>query len=407
MLLLCGMGAWVSNGLLQLHDGSPASSSSAGRLIAHLCHANSDQPSGCEASARSAWSEIHLPIPGHQIDLPVAFLAIGYFIALGTWYAFVGEARPQWKPLRWLPIAIGVIGIYTSLFFVGLMAMGRAPWCGGCVAVHSINLLLLISIVLSRRCARNADRSLMVVNLRQSAAVIGFAMLLIGLLYWSRSRRLLLQDQVADLQPYQRIVESLQENPKLMMDAYMSEPTNAIPLRPDETDPAARHQLVVFLDYECPACLLTAEFIRGEIKADFGDRLNVVVRHYPLCKECNPNVPKTIHPDACKAAYAAEAARALGGNAAFDRMSDALFLDQPYLSGTTDRDLAIEAGIDPDRFLKELNDPAVRDRVSQDIAEGYALHVANTPTLFLDGRMVPQICMTQAFWKAVANQISR
>jgi protein-disulfide isomerase len=403
ILLLCGAGAWISNGLLQLHDGVPPGTTSVGQLIVRLCHSDSEESSGCAASAQSAWSEIHLPIPHHPINLPVAFLAIAYFIALGVWYAFVGEARPRWKPLRWLPIAIAGAAIYASIFFVGLMAMGRAPWCGGCVTVHLLNLLLVISIALSRRWSHDSAAMDGVISCRQSGAVIGFAILLIGVLYTARSRRILLTNQVADLQPYQRIVESVQKNTRLMMDAYTGQPINDIVLRPDEMNPAATHQLVVFLDFECPGCLMTADFIHREVEQDFGGKLNVIVRHYPLCRACNPNAPKTIHADACKAAYAAEAARAVGGKPAFDRMCDSLFLDQQYLGSTLDRDLAIQAGIDPDAFLKKLDDPAVKQRVSGDIASGHALHVTNTPTVFLDGRLVPQLCMTPEFWKAAAN----
>jgi protein-disulfide isomerase/uncharacterized membrane protein len=391
ILLLCVMGTWLSDGLLQVHDGVPTQATVAGRLIANLCGAHADESSGCQASARSAWSTLRLPIPAHPIELPVAFLGIAYFITLGTWYAFVGEAPIAWKPLRWVPIAIAVVGIYASLFLFSLMALGRVPWCAGCVTVHVINLLLFVSISLSRYITPPPHAAAHRINYRQCAAVLVFAIVLIIVLYSSHDRRLALQAEVAALEPYEKIVDQVQQNPKLMVDAYLSEPKQSIPIRPDEIDPAATHQLVVFLDYQCPACLITA------------GKLNVIVRQYPLCKACNPRIPRTIHPAACMAADAAEAARLLGGRPAFERMSDLLFAAQPYLTSVLAGDLAKDAGLNPDRFLHALHDPAVQKRIEEDVAEAHALDVTNTPTMFLDDRRVPQISLAPGFWKAAAK----
>jgi protein-disulfide isomerase len=408
-VLLCCIGWWLSFGLLQLHDGTAPASITAGELISHLCHADADEPSGCLASSRSPWSEVRLPLPGEAVEVPVAFLAIAYFIALGCWATFIGDAQTEWKPLGWLPIAVAVAGIYASLFFVSLMAMGRAPWCGGCFAVHLTNLLLVISIAARLQYSRRMVSSSPPASHRQCAAVIAFAIVLIGTLYHSRTQRVSLQNQVADLQVYQRMVESLQRNSDLMMSAYLGGPKKSIPLRPDEVDakeqhPAGQHTLVEFLDYECPACLITSGFVNDEVQKDFDGKLNVIIRHYPLCKTCNPKIPKTIHPNACQAAYAAEAARSIGGRSAFDRMGDFLFANQLYLTDMNYRELATQVGLDPEQLVKRMDDPTVRNRVDEDIALAHSLGVTNTPTLFLDGRQVPQICMASAFWKAIAKK---
>jgi protein-disulfide isomerase len=390
ILLLSTVGAWVSTGLLELHDGASPTSAAAGRLIARLCSSSPDEAGACVATAQSPWAEIEIPIPWHPLEVPTAFVALAYFIALGVWYAFVGEAQPAWRPLGWLPIALAVIGIYASIFFISLMVMGRAPWCGGCVAVHAINLLLVISIGLSRWRFGKPSPTAAALNCRQGAAVIAFAVVLIIVLYTARSRRLILQNRVAWLLPSQRMVESVQQNAKLLMDAYLSEPKHDIALRPDEINPAATHTLVVFLDFECLPCMIAEQTIHGEISSDFGNGLNVVVRHYPLCKACNPKIPRTVHPSACPAA--------------FERMSDLLFEYQSDLDNAINRDLAVKADIDPNQFLKLLQDPAVRKRVADDVAEAHALGVNSTPTIFLDGRRVPPICETSEFWKAVSSQ---
>ena len=401
-LVLCAFGGWLSQGLLELHDGTGAGA--AGRLVSGLCGAGSEESSGCAASARSAWSEVRVPVPGGTLSVPVAFLGIAYFVLLGAWVGLVGGGRTAWKPLGWVAVAVKVVvigaGVYTSVFLFCLMALGHAPWCGGCAAVHLINVALVAALWELHR-SRSGAR---VVNARQIAVVMGLCALLIGTLYTSRRRRLMLLGDIAELRPYQGMVESLQRDPGLLMDAYLREPKRAIAIREDERLPGAKHELVVFLDYECPACFVTEAMIHGEIEDDFDGKLNVVVRHYPICSACNPNVPRTVHPDACRAAYAAEAARRLGGRAAFDRMTDLLFANAAFLGTAIGREMAKAAEIDPDRFLGLLDDSSVRERVAEDVAEAHRLGVHDTPTLFLDGRKVPDICMSSGFWKAVTAE---
>ncbi len=339
--------------------------------------------------------------------MPVAFLGVAYFVLLGAWLGLFGEGKASWRPLGWAAVVVPVMlmgaGIYTSVFLFFVMAMGRAPWCLGCVAVHAINLAVATAAWTLHRLRRGTGNTAGVVNGWQIAVVLALYGMLIGTLYGSRRRQLRMIDEIADLRPYQGMVESLQRDPGLLVDAYLREPKRDIAIRADETVPGAEHELVVFLDYECPACLVTEMMIHGEIEDDFGGKLNVVVRHYPICSACNANVPRTVHPNACRAAYAAEAARRLGGRAAFERMTELLFANAAYLGTAIGPEMARAAGVDPNQFVKLLDDPAVHARVAEDVAEAHRLGVHDTPTLFLDGRRVPDICMAAAFWKAVAR----
>jgi protein-disulfide isomerase len=396
---LCVLGGWLSEGLLELHDGTAGGASAAWRLVHRLCGPDGEESRGCSASARSAWSEVSLPAPGGPVNVPVAFLGVAYFVSLGAWFGLVGAGRAVGKPLGWVLLAVIGAGVYTTVLLFSLMALGRTPWCGGCAAIHLINIALVATVWAQHRMGSGAK----VVNARQIAVVIALCALLIGTLYTSRRRRLMLLDEIADMRPYQGMVASLQSDPGLLMDAYLRAPKRDIAIRADERVPGTERDLVVFLDYECPACLATEAMIHGEIEDDFGGKLNVIVRHYPICTACNPNVPKTVHPDACRAAYAAEAARQLGGRPAFDRMTELLFANAPYLATSIGKEMAKGAGIDADQFVKLLDDPAVHQRVEEDVAEAHRLAVHDTPALFLDGRRVPDVCMSSGFWKAVAR----
>lgn len=50
---------------------------------------------------------------------------------------------------------------------------------------------------------------------------------------------------------------------------------------------------------------------------------------------------------------------------------------------------ARDLGLDLDVFLRDLDDPAVADRVAEDFAAGLAAGVQGTPTLFLNGTVLP------------------
>jgi Na+/H+ antiporter NhaA len=127
--------------------------------------------------------------------------------------------------------------------------------------------------------------------------------------------------------------------------------------------------LVEYLDYECPFCL-RATGAAKEVKEHFGDRLKYVVRHLPL----------DVHPHAELAAVAVEAASRQG---LFWEMHEQLFANQDRLERD---DLVAHAevvGCDPERFIADLDDDSLHDRIRRDIASAEASGVRGTPTFFV------------------------
>ncbi|HSR49139.1 MAG TPA: Na+/H+ antiporter NhaA [Anaerolineales bacterium] len=132
---------------------------------------------------------------------------------------------------------------------------------------------------------------------------------------------------------------------------------------------------VVFVeygDYECPYCLQASSIVQ-EIKDRLGDRIRYVFRHFPI---------RTSHPNALKAAEAAEAAAAQGK---FWEMHEVLFAHQ----GALDRDHLIqyagELGLDVERFREELDGEIYREKVEEQFRGGVRSGVNGTPTFFING----------------------
>ena len=89
--------------------------------------------------------------------------------------------------------------------------------------------------------------------------------------------------------------------------------------------------VVVFSDYQCPACRKLAEDLK-DVREEFGDQVAVVNRHFPLAS----------HPAAIPAARASECAARQG---AFEAMHGALVAGQSRIGDAPWGRFAQEAGV--------------------------------------------------------------
>src|SRR5207245_1076044 len=71
--------------------------------------------------------------------------------------------------------------------------------------------------------------------------------------------------------------------------------------------PDAILEIVEFSDLQCPACREAAWILDGWQSRRRAE-VRLCFRHYPLDPACNSEVSHAIHPHACEAAYAIEAA---------------------------------------------------------------------------------------------------
>jgi protein-disulfide isomerase len=136
-----------------------------------------------------------------------------------------------------------------------------------------------------------------------------------------------------------------------------------------------------FGDFQCPPCGLFHPVLKT-MEKEFGPRLRVVFREYPL-------VPTHAH-----ALSAARAAEAAGLQNKFWEMHDMLFETQkawedaenvqPIFEG-----YATKIGLDLAKFRRDSKSEAVEQRIFLDGKRARDLGVQGTPTVFLNGREVP------------------
>tara|TARA_R110000796_G_C14526722_1_gene431418 strand:+ start:885 stop:1637 length:753 start_codon:yes stop_codon:yes gene_type:complete len=132
----------------------------------------------------------------------------------------------------------------------------------------------------------------------------------------------------------------------------------------------AQLTLVEYVDFECAYCA-HATGSWDDLRAHFGDDLRYVVRQLPH------------HPHGPIAARASEAASNQG---MFWPWLDFVFTRQHALEREDLIGYAAELGLDIDRFIADLDSPAVIERVERDLVSAVASGAHVTPTFFIEGR---------------------
>lgn len=197
---------------------------------------------------------------------------------------------------------------------------------------------------------------------------------------------------------YRDKVKEIMEDPSYHLFLYKNQPKGEIAV--SEDDPIlgpfdAPITLVVFDDFQCPRCAKFSDTIR-QIHEQLPTQVRIVFKHFPLHKECNRFYLKTMHPHACEAARAAEAANRVGGNEAFWEYEHLLFKNRHRLGhpGLWE-ELASQIGLDLEQFRQALKADDVMERVNRHIRQAVFLRapdgkplITGTPGVFLEGRRV-------------------
>jgi len=143
------------------------------------------------------------------------------------------------------------------------------------------------------------------------------------------------------------------------------------------TVPDSTVTFVEFLDFECEGCRAVYPEIE-KARAEYGDRVNFVIRYFPL-----PG-----HANAVNAALAVEAAAQQGR---LEDMYTILYRSQAEWGERQEsqaelfRGLAEELGFNMGAYDAAIADPATAARVELDRGDAEGLGLQGTPSFFLNG----------------------
>lgn len=141
----------------------------------------------------------------------------------------------------------------------------------------------------------------------------------------------------------------------------------------------------LWADFQCPVCLRFTDTIEPLLRAAYIQTGAVRIVFHDLA---------FIGEESIDAAAAARISDAIGPG--FWPMHDLLYANQGAENGGSfDRQrlaaMAVRLGMDRGAFLAAMDDPAYRDAVKAETAEGAALGVSSTPTLGIGGTIYPGI----------------
>lgn len=156
---------------------------------------------------------------------------------------------------------------------------------------------------------------------------------------------------------------------------------------------AAPVTVVMFTDYQCPACSKTHPVLK-KVLAEFGDKVRLVLRDFPL---------QNLHANAFQAALAANAARAQGK---FADYIEVLYRNQDALDRTSLVKYAADLGLNTKKFELDLSDEKAAAEIRKDIADGTSYGAKGTPTIFVNGVKVRRIS-ADGFRTAVERSLKK
>jgi protein-disulfide isomerase len=140
----------------------------------------------------------------------------------------------------------------------------------------------------------------------------------------------------------------------------------------------ARVTVVEYADFQCPTCRGLYSIMKA-VQPQF-PQVKFVFKDFPL---------EQIHPWAMTAASAGRCAYQQKPEA-FWQLHDKIYDNQEIISATTVwqtmLDYARDAALDVDSFRACMSLPATRAAIQKSVDEGTKLKIANTPTVFVNGR---------------------
>ncbi|HOA72852.1 MAG TPA: thioredoxin domain-containing protein [Phycisphaerae bacterium] len=407
-----------------------------------------DAEQDIDVGSSTASTESHIP------RVSTAQLGVIYFSCILCWLVFTGPF-PATRTWPHVVFFLGTLaGVPASAFYEYVMWTQLEAWCPLCLATHVGTFLLPVFALLlwPRRVSAAYVPPVLAPSSAEGGglfapapaapprpwiddgrgwptnyaifAAVTSAILLVGTTHFFILNRSSIHKGLSD-KYYKEMFEKKWKAYEMDWEhnfvAWRKQPVLDIPVegRPVRGPANAPQTVVVFSDFECPSCARLEDYFKKSVlsrRLPNGQPVfKVIFKHWPICKDCNDRMEGvSIHPAACDAALAAEAARLVGGDEAFWKMHDLLFANQKVWKKSRDfLPYARQIGLDEAAFRKAMASSEALSRVREDVNDGAnmgqdladpaqraAQKVDSTPTIFVNGRRLnsPQFGRT---WTAI------
>lgn len=311
--------------------------------------------SPCDRAASSPWGTI----PG--IGWPLSHAGLAFFLSM--FVACIASHGQLSRSLRWFVR----LGAGASAVLITIMVL-EDYLCLWCLAVHLANLCFCTVVELGAPPSGESRRPMLWFASLAVATTTALAIINIAFEHASR-----VQQEGERVKSGQRIA-ALGFKESGFTGRYLNGPEKAA------------FRIVIFGDYACPFCLQ----IDSQVATLLRTRTNISFsfKHYPLSAACNKSLRAKsldLHPNSCQAAWAAETAGILGGDATFFAMHEWLIKREGRFKEAELFQFVDSLGLSTDLFRRTMVSPEVRQRILEDVAEAERLGILSTPMVFVNG----------------------
>ena len=359
----------------------------------------------CDVNATISCTQVYLSRFSTVRGIPVALFGATTFVASGLLAISALTAPPAVREN--VP---GYLFVLSTLSLAVILYLGYASFvllkavCLLCLTTYAAVIgLFLVSgaattfpmTTLPRRASRDvrvfAGSPLAIV-----VAILFFAGAVSTLAWFPRESAAAPGDQASP----QTLPAPTQDQTSEFQRWYSSQPRVPLIVPSD----GAKVLVVKFNDFQCPACgqsYLQYKPIFAKYEAEHPGAVKLVLKDYPLNRDCNDAIGQTIHSAACEAAVAVRLAQAHNKTEA---MEEWLYTHQPAMTPPSVRQAARDIGQVTDFDAKY---PSMLSLVKGDVALGKQLGIKSTPTFFINGVKVEGALPPQYFDQAIAFELQR
>jgi protein-disulfide isomerase len=160
--------------------------------------------------------------------------------------------------------------------------------------------------------------------------------------------------------------------------------------------------VVEFADYLCGACRQLSR-VWETFLPTAGNRVVVFFKNYPLDRECNDRMTRTVHPGACWLALAGVCAAEQHEFELYNQLAMSADLKSPQAQDAVE--LAVKAGLDRAVMESCIHSPETMKKLKAQIEEAGEAGVRGTPALLMNGKLLPVVTYFATWLEAESQKL--
>lgn len=357
-LFICALGMVLVSAYLTFHFFEVKSSS--GLESGSIC--NISEYFNCSKAVNSDLSSI-FGVPISLLGLIMGFFSLG----------LVAVSKPGYRATLSSLITLNLV-LCSGLFFYSLIVLqGFCPLC----CLYYVFSTGLFTILRVRKWPHGFDWKVLL----SMAAVT----LVVSVITWGQTQRM---DQ-----------GKAHDGDASVVQQFASQPSTYPPTAPSGyklvSTPQAPIHLLVFSDFECPACKMFSQML-PQIEERYKGKIDIEYYFFPLDPSCNSAMDHALHPFACKAALIAAC-----DPQHFAQIHDELFQNQDHFSDAWLDQFAKSHGLSSCAKSKDT-----LANVQGIIQSSLPVGISSTPTLLLNGKKISGVLPIERLFLIMDSLIS-